>query len=250
MTDVHTLLAQHERKVRALSQDETGISFASLALFAEPLFDLYDLDPAAAFEVMARPEEADETTVAVLEAARVLWAYFSLPSKERTKRYNALAEFLLGPHAEPEDEADFDRLLDTVETHWNALTPEDHALAESVNAETLDFDALLAHPAFAHDHEEQPVERTYGPNRLNEMDARALFAQPLLEGETDLDALDDAMDRAAEYWTLAQHPGPEREAYLDEIISVFAIDEAEAATIRAEARQMIDRFQALFPEQA
>ncbi len=248
MTDLDAFLAQHQRKVRALSQDETGLSFASLALFAEPLFDLYDLDPAAAFEVMAQPDEADETTIAVLETARVLWAYFSLPSKERTKRYNDLAEFLLGPNTDPEDEADFDRLLDTVETHWDALTSDDHALAEDVGAETLGFDALLAHPAFAHEQIEQPAERTYGPKGLSEMDARALFAQPMLEGITDLDELDDAMDRANEYWTLVQLHGPEHEAHLDEILSVFAVNEAEAAAIRTEAAQMIVRFETLFPE--
>ena len=156
MPDLDFRLADHQRKVRALSQDETGVSFASLALFAEPLFDHYDLDPSAAFEVMADPEAADEVTVAVLETARVLWAYFSLSPKERAARHGALAASLLGPEAAPEDELDLDILLDTVEAHWDALTPEDHALAEAVEAETLGFDALLAHPAFAPPNGESP----------------------------------------------------------------------------------------------
>ncbi|MEM1042058.1 MAG: hypothetical protein AAGI91_05455 [Bacteroidota bacterium] len=249
MTDADVFFVQHQRKVRALGQDETGLSFASLALFAEPLFDLYDLDPAAAFEVMAQPDEADETTVVVLEAARVLWAYFSLPAKERTRRYADLAAFLIGPDAEPEDEADFDRLLDTLETHWDALTPDDHRLAEAVEADTLGFDALLAHPAFAHGQTAPPAERTYGPNGLSEPDARALFAEPMLEGVTDPDEFDDAMDRADEYWTLAHLHGPERAAHLDGILSVFAVNEAQADALRREAEQMTDRFQSLFPEQ-
>ncbi len=240
-------LAAHDRKVRALSQDETGISFASLALFAEPLFDLYDLDPAAAFEVLGGAE-ADEATAAVLEAARVLWAYFALPPQERATRYASLTEFLLGPEAGPEDEADLDRLLDAAEAHWDALSPEDHALAEAVDAETLGFDALLAHPAFAHAHAEPPAEQAYGPNRLNELDARALFAQPLLEDAADPDALDDALDKADEYWTLARLRGPERDAYLGQIIEVFAVNEAEAAAVRAEAERMTERFRSLFPE--
>src|SRR5690606_39701090 len=67
MSDAHALLAQHERKVRALVTNETGLRFESLALFAQPLFELYDLDPAAAFELHQHREEADETTVAVME---------------------------------------------------------------------------------------------------------------------------------------------------------------------------------------
>ncbi len=257
MTDAHSL-AQHQRKLRAFRTDETGLSFASLALFAEPLFDLYDLDPAAAFDLFEHPDDADEATVAVLEAARVLWAYLSLPPKARAARHDALAAFLLGPDPEPGDEADLDRLLDAAETHWDALTPDDVALAEGVDAETLGFDALLAHPAFAHaaeDHTaegaaEHPDEPTYGPNRLGEMEARALFAQPLLEDETDLDALDAAMERADEYWTLAHLRGPKREAHLDEIVEAFAADEAGAAALRAEAERMAERFGSLFPEQA
>ena len=249
LTDAHLLLAQHQRKVRALVDNETGVRFESLALFADPLFGLYDLDAMDAFELHARPDEADEATVAVMEAARLLWAYFSLPRRERTARHDALATFLLGPGATPEDEADLDTLLDTVETHWEMLTSEDIALAEDVDADTLDFDALLAHPAFAVPAADPATERTYGPDRLSEMEARALFAQPLLERESDPDALDAAMERADDYWSLAQLRGLEQDAFLDELVEVHAIDEAEAEQIRAEAEQMLDRFESLFPNQ-
>ena len=248
MSDAHALLAQHERKVRALVTNETGLRFESLALFAQPLFELYDLDPAAAFELHQHREEADETTVAVLEAARVLWAYFSLPEAERSARYGALGLFLLGPEATDEDEADLDTLLDMLESHWEALTPEDLALAADDEHPVLDFDALLAHPAFAPP-EGTATRRTYGPDRLSEMEARALFAQPLLEPHTDPDDLDAAMERADEYWTLARLHGVEREVYLDELVEALAIDEEEAEAIRAEALAMTERFRSLFPDQ-
>lgn len=248
LTDAHVLLAQHQRKVRALTTNETGIRFESLALFAEPLFDLYDLDPAAAFELHQRPDEADEATIAVMEAARVLWAYFSLSEADRDARHPALAEFLLGPAATPEDEADLDMLLDTVASHWDALAPEDLVLAEDDEHPVLDFDALLAHPAFAHAEGGQSTHRTYGPEQLSEMEARALFAQPLLERLADPDAFDSAMERADEYWTLAQLHGVEREAYLDELLEALALDEAEAERLRDEAAEMVARFQTLFPE--
>ncbi len=248
-SDTPPLLTQHTRKVRALSQDETGLSFASLALFAEPLFDLYDLDPAEAFALLDG-HDTDEMTVAVLEAARVLWAYFSLPPRQRAARHDALAAFLLGPDPEPDEEAEFDQLLDTVETHWDALTADDRALAEDVDAETLGFDALLAHPAFAHPPESEaaaPSELTHEVSRLSEIDARALFAQPLLE-EADLDDLDAAMERADAYWTLAHRPPAERDAHLDEIAESFATGKAGRAAVRTEAQRMLGRFAVLFPE--
>lgn len=250
LTDAQAHLAQHQRKVRALADNETGLRFESLALFAQPLFELYDLDPAAAFELHRNPDEADEGTVAVLEAARVLWAYFALPEDERPARYPALALFLLGPDASDEDEADLDTLLDVMGAHWEAMTPEDLALAASEEHPVLDFDALLAHPAFAPAGGGPTAQRTYGPERLSEMEARALFAQPLLERLDDPDALDTAMERADEYWTLAQLHGVERDAYLEDLVEAFAIDEDEAAAIREEAEAMTARFRALFPDEA
>lgn len=248
LTDAHVLLAQHQRKVRTLVSNETGIRFESLALFAQPLFDLYDLDAAAAFELLANPDEADEATIAVMEAARLLWAYFSLPPTQRAARHGALAEFLLGPGATEEDEDDLDRLLDTVESHWEALTPEDLELAADDEHPVLDFDALLAHPAFVPPEGAPATQRTYGADQLSEMEARALFAQPLLEALDDPDEFDAAMERADEYWTLAQLRGVEREAYLHDLVDALAVDAAEAEQIRAEAERMVARFQALFPD--
>lgn len=249
LTDEDRLRAQQLRKARALAHDETGVRFESLALFAEPIFRLYDLDPSLAFSVKEHPTEADEVTVAVLETARVLWAYLSLPAQGRAARYDALAEALLGPNHGPDDEADLDLLLETVQAHWAAMTPEDLALAHSAETPPLDFDALLAHPAFAAEEAAPATERRYGPSQLNEMEARALFAQPLLGDATDPDALDAAMERAEEYWMLAQLHGLERGVYLQEIIDALALDEAEAARIREEAERMVRRFYELFPEQ-
>jgi hypothetical protein len=248
LTDAHLLLAQHQRKVRALVGNETGVRFESLALFADPLFALYDLNPAAAFELHTNPDQADETTVAVMEAARLLWAYFSLPPSKRATRRDDLAEFLIGPGGTETDEEDFAALLDAVEAHWDMLTEEDIELAEDTEEKTLGFDALLDHPAFAPLVREGATEQTYGTEAMSEMEARALFAQPLLEKETDPDALEEVMERADDYWTLAQLQGLEREAYLDEIVEANAIDADEAAAIRAEAQQMILRFQQLFAD--
>ena len=244
-----TLAAQHQRKVRALAEDETGIRFASLALFAQPLFELYELDPAEAFALHADPDAADETTVAVLEAARVLWAYFSLDAAERAEHRPALADFLLGPQPGDEDVADFDVMLDTMEGHWDLLAPEDLDLARSDTHDLLAFDALLAHPAFHH--EAAPhMQQTYGAEGLGEMEARALFAQPLLESLDDPDDLDAAMERAEEYWALAQLHGVAYDARLDEFVDAFALSADEGVRLRAEAEAMKARFRSLFPKHA
>lgn len=245
LSDADALAAQHHRKVRALARDETGLHFASLVLFAQPLFELYELDATEAFGLQASPDDADEATVAVLEAARVLWAYFSLNEDERDDAHDALAAFLLGPSAADEDQDDLDELLSEMETHWDAMMPEDHELAANPEHDLLDLDALLAHPAFA----VAPGggERTFGPEGLSEMEARALFAQPLLEALDDPDDLDAAMERADEYWTLAQLRGVEHDAYVEEIVDAFAVSADEATQFRTEAKAMTTRFKALFP---
>lgn len=250
LTDAHILLAQHQRKVRALAANETGLLFESLALFAQPLFELYDLDPAEAFALHTDPDSADEATVAVLEAARVLWAYFSLDDNDRAERHPALADFLLGPEATAEDTADLGLLIDTMEGHWDALAPEDLDLAAADDHPVLDFDALLAHPAFLHPEIHPATQRTYGAEGLSEMEARALFAQPLLERLDDPDDLDAAMERADEYWTLAQLRGVTYDARLDDFVDAFALNADEAVRLRAEAETMKARFQSLFPEHA
>ena len=248
--DAQVMLAQHQRKVQALADGETGLRFESLALFAQPLFDLYDLDASEAFAVCTAPDDADETTIAVLEAARVLWAYFALDADARTEQRDALEDFLLGPAATDEDVADLDMLLDTMEEHWDLLTPEDLELAAHDAHPTLDFEALLAHPAFVQPEPSPALQPTYGPEGLTEMEARALFAQPLLERLDDPDDLDAAMERADEYWSLAQRRGVEYDSRLDVLVDALALSADEATQIRAEAEAMTERFRSLFPEQA
>ncbi|MDX1530728.1 MAG: hypothetical protein R3362_04310 [Rhodothermales bacterium] len=242
--DADRYRAQHERKVHALTSGETGVSFESLVLFAEPVFSHYGLDPAEAFAL----DPADEATVAVLETARLLWAYFALDPEERAPLRPRLAEHLLGPHRDVEDEADFDALLDAAEEQWAMLTPEERELAATDHA-SLDLPALLEHDAFAVAHADSNTA-TYGPDRLGELEAQALFAQPLFAEVSDPDELEAAMERANEYWTLAHLHGPEREQYLDAYVEAVALDRDEAAALRAEAERMTRRFYELFPERA
>lgn len=238
----------HQQKVQILTRDETGLRFESLVLFADPLFELYGIDSSEAFALKHEPDEADEATVAVLEAARLLWAYFSIPDSVRHEQHDQLADYLLGPDHNPQDEADFDEIIERMQQQWEMLMPEDRAVAEGVEHQTLGLEALLAHPAFAMP---SPKEEggSYGPDGLGVLEAQALFAQPLLDQTTDPDEMEVALERASAYWEIAHTEGAARETALHAAVKSFGNSAEERGRVEQEARDMLTRFAELFPEQ-
>lgn len=237
--------ARRARIVDALLSGETGVQYESLALFAEPLFTLYDLDPADAFTLRTEPETAGDEVVALMEAARVLWAFFSLPPAERGHRRQALAAQLVGEEAERDDMLDLEGVIEAAEVHWQALLPEEIEMAQDTGHDTLDFDALLHHPAFRIETEPDPAHAGFGTGELSETEARALFAQPLLEDPEvliDPDAFDDALVRADVYWQAARR-GTSAGA-----VARHLADGGEPDVAEAEA--MLARYRELFPEHA
>ena len=243
--------ARKAHLTRALLGGETGVQYESLALFAEPLFSLYDLDAADAFRLRTQPDAVGDDTVALLETARVLWAFFSLPPSDRAHKRQALAAQLVGEDPSEEDWMGLDGLLETVEIHWQALLPEEVEAAQSTGHPVLDFDALLHHPAFRVGPEEEDATHAgFGETGLSEIEARALFAQPLLETPEvmeDPDAFDDALALADGYWALARTAGPDPEADARDFADQnAALDDVER--VRDEALRMIRRYRELFPE--
>lgn len=233
------LSARKARLASALVTGETGVQYEALALFAEPLFALYEHDPAEAFALRGDPAEADDEAVALLEMARVLWAFFSMPPPERAHKRPALAAQLVGDDPTDEDWLSLDALMDTAEIHWHALLPEEIAAAQATGHPTLDFEALLQHPAFHLGAED--TASGFGPESLSDAEARALFAQSMLDDVgPDLDAFEDALARADAYWEIAQEPDPT--AALD----AFAREQADPAAIRAEGTRMMARYRTLF----
>ena len=232
-----------------LASGQTGVQFESRVLFAEPLFATYELDMAEAFALKADPDAALPEVLAVLETARMLWAFFSLPLEQRVKRRTALAAQLVGPEPSEEDWISIESLLDTVEPYWQAMLPQEIDAAQQTGHPVLDFDALLEHPAFSLVHEQ--AGRGYGPEALGEIEARALFSQPLLDDPATLiddTAFETAMERASAYWALAQQPPALREETLSETVKALANGSGKAEEIKAEACRMVERFHALFPE--
>lgn len=242
------------RLTTALVDGETGVLFESLALFAEPLFALYDLDGADAFRLKTEPEAVGDDVVAILETARVLWAFFSMPAAERAHKRQALAAQLVGEDPGEDDWVGLNGLLETAEIHWQALLPEEVEMAQQTGHPTLDFDGLLHHPAFRVGPEaDDATHAGFGADGLSEVEARALFAQPLLESPelaADPDAFEAVLTRADDYWALAQTAGPDAEAAARAFGQEHGASPEEAERLTEEGRRMIARYRELFPERA
>lgn len=234
---------RRKRIIEVLVSGETGVQYHALALFAEPLFTLYDLDPTEAFALMTTPEKAGDESVALMETARVLWAFFSLPTASRAHRRQALVEQLVGGEAEEDDMMGLEGVIEAAEVHWQALLPEEIEMAQETEHPTLAFDDLLHHPAFRVADDPDPAHAGYGGGELSETEARALFAQPLLEAPEvmlDADAFDSALERADAYWEAASS-GATPEAVARQLA-----DEGDGNV--EEAREMLTRYAELFPE--
>ncbi len=234
------------RLTRVLTGGETGVQFAPLALFAEPLFSLYELDPAEAFLLATDPDVVADDTVALLETARVLWAYLSLPVAEQSHKRQALAAQLVGEDPSEDDWMALDGLVEAALVYWQAMVPEEITAAETTGHETLDFDALLHHPAFRVGTEaDDATTAGFGPDALSDVEARALFAQPLLEAvdpSADEDAFEDALSRADAYWTFAGT------AAGDSAVAGRTFAREHPGTSAEEAEAMVRRYRDLFPE--
>ena len=236
------------RLTRVLTGGETGVQFAPLALFAEPLFSLYELDPAEAFLLATDPDVVADDTVALLETARVLWAYLSLPDAEQSHKRQALAAQLVGEDPSEDDWMALDGLVEAALVYWQAMVPEEIDAAETTGHETLAFDALLHHPAFRVGVEaDDATTAGFGPDALSDVEARALFAQPLLDTVdpgADEDAFEDALARADAYWTFAGT------ATGDAAAAGRAFAHAHPGASAEEAERMVHRYRDLFPEHA
>lgn len=211
-----------------LTTDATGVRFEALARFAQPLFERYDIDPAEALA-----DDTDETAVTLLETARLLWAFFSLDEAARDDRRAALLAHCYGPDADVEAWEDFADLLRAMEEGWDALSHAARADAEATDTATLDFDALLADDAEG--------------SEMAECDARALFALPLLDDpnvQADPARFEDALHRADAYWSVAQ--AADRADRLVALLPTLADSADDLPALRAEAEQMLARYDAMF----
>ena len=229
----------------ALAHADTGVPMPALLQLALPLVALYGLDAADVRAVAERPEEAPADAVAVLEATRLLWAFLSLPETDQAEAIGPLLEHLGGAEPDADGWEVVHELIETTQPAWDALGGK--AGAQQLAPGALPFDALLQHPAFA-DHLGAP-DAAFGPNRLGEVEARALFAEPLLSDPAvlaDADAFEAALARADAYWDVAA--APDREKALAAFVRQWSDSSAHADRLRAEGVEMLMRFDLLFSE--
>jgi len=228
----------------------SGIRFESLARFAGPIFDFYDIDWRS-FDPRFRDRDEVATMVAVLDAARLLWAFFSLDDEEGVVHLPELEDAMLGRTAGEEERSNLLLLLSLMEEHWQTFTPEDRRYAEAVPGFALpDFATLLSE--FDGTASSDVRDARYGPERLSLPEAIALFAEPLLQdvsAEQDPDLVEQRMARAQAYWDLAQAPQEEFESELQRLEIELADDRVPASAIRSEALEMVERYRRFFAAQ-
>lgn len=226
---------------------KSGILFESLARFAGPIFDFYEVDWRSG-SVRTRDRDELTTMVAVLDAARLLWAFFSLDEEESVTHLPELEDAMLGPSADDEERSNLLLLLSLLEEHWQTFTPEDRRQAEAIPGYTLpDFQTLLAE--FAGTSAPPLPEPRYGPDRLDLPEALALFAEPMLQeipGKDHPDLLEERIARAQAYWELAQVPDEHFQAELTRLKEELSSPEMTASEIQSEALRMVDRYRRLF----
>lgn len=239
----------------AYLDDAMGVRFDALARFATPLFDLYGIDLQASCIQRSenRPPGELNALITALDTARLFWSYFSLDENEQQRHAPALKKCLIGAAPAAEAEASFHELMELMRDQWDALPASlrNHA-CDSVPSTLPPFEKLIdTHTAPAKD--TPPGASAPDPSQTEQPEALALFAQPLLDDpavHVDPDALEARMARATAYWDLAHTPPDAREQKLEALLQRFADSPDERERLQQEARDMLDRFEELFPEQA
>ncbi|HEX7071965.1 MAG TPA: hypothetical protein VF190_14215, partial [Rhodothermales bacterium] len=221
----------------------TGIAYNDLLRFAEPLFELYELDFRSAAD-RKRDRDAEEIAglLAVLDLARLLWAYFQLDSAEMDVAHDHLRTALIGAEPDPDEEQALNDLLELMQERWIEL--RDTAARPPEGFVLPPFADLLRD--FERSHAEDAA--TGFPMSTDLPDALASFALPLLESTNleDPAEVDDALARAQAYWELAQTSGPAYKSRLEGLAERFASNRRSAEAVRREAETMTRRYRDLF----
>ena len=232
--------------------NRSGIRFEALTQFAEPLFDVYDIDWHEDEGYDARSRNGGEwaTIVAVLDTARLIWAYFSLGKEKRDSMLPHFENILLGMDAGEEEHQNLLLLLTIMEKRWLSISPEDRARAMDTPGYVLPtFEALLAHFVGIRDPFPSFSTLSLGVEESNLPEVLARFAEPLLQDPVisrDPEQIEERIERAQAYWELATAPPSEFDERLQQIEKAFALSEDDRVAIREEAQWMVSRFKGLF----
>lgn len=231
----------------------SGIRYEMLAQFADPLFDLYELDWRN-IDGSGEDRDRDELTtmVAVLDTARLLWSFFSLDEEANIQMLPELEDALVGRQAGDEERSNVLVLLSILEEHWRQFSPTERAYAEDTPGFTLpSFEILIAEYTNRTDSIPTEWKKQFGLEQMDLPDALALFAQPLIDDpglDENPEVLETRIARAQAYWDLATTPPDDYERELSRIVEEFADNQNQRKAIRVEARRMVARYRELFIE--
>ena len=242
-----TTLPLLRRHLNVYLDGASGVPYETLVEFAEPLFELFEIDPRAA-SLRGAERQADElaTMLSTLDLARLFWAYFLLEAEDVNRARDQLRNVLLDAPPSPDDLIALDELLEILADRWFALA-KNAVDAGSSGYALPPFGELLE--AYA---QQQGTPSSYAPSAADTStdrpDALATFARPLFEAANPDDpaSIDDALARAQAYWDLAQTPESEYRQKLARIARRFSNPDRSPDVVRSEADAMRRRFHQLF----
>lgn len=213
-----------------------------LIAYADPLFELYgvttrDLDSYA-------DEDSQRAARSALQMAELFASFFYLDPDQREDHLGAL-EQLLAPDASADERQQLASLFSLMQRQFESMRAEGR----------LDRDRLPSFPDALRTVRNQTAsaDDRYGEQQLTENEAMAVFARPLIEREevlTQPHLIEEMSARAEAHWHLAQLSGEAYELELRRLVDRFASSADDADALKDEARQMTERFAALFPSRA
>lgn len=233
-------------RFQSLRKASTGLSFEALLKFSGPLWNFYEVRPEQTLaDAIKGDQDSCEVAVSIMETARLFWAYFR--GGEQPHGRAVVSAHLIGTDPDEEDAKLAGEVFSAMEKQFGSFSSTDIEAAEAVpGTETLDLQNLVAY----FEAKDAEIDGPQFPDTDNADGAAvlAIFAEPLME-TLDIEnpeAMEQVMDKAGDYWQLAQSSPNERAEILELIKQTYAKTAAQRTQIEKEALQMVARYNELF----
>jgi hypothetical protein len=234
--------------IQAFRNGQAGVPFPALERFAAPIFDLYGKETLDPPESAPTHELVD--CLSMMETARLFWVYFGSGSDRDSALTGRVKELLVGETPSLEQEAVFAALVEQLRSNWCSIPRSlRNGSATSSNPSAL-LQVLCELESGEHEPDASVGVDGTPDSAIDSPEALAAFASPLLEDPSlgdDPDRLSEMMQRARDYWHLAQLDGADFELHQRAIADRYSTSGDEREIILAEASFMVARFHMLFP---